>query len=134
MIRIAISAAAYVVTAAKPRSVRAGSDPGLCRLRAPSAVTIEWMFRIERIAVDSNVAPIATMHEAAQTIVAGFTKRPKRAEHEGVVVAHMSRMMIGDRGRRYAPLFLAQGAERLDPQLVLGPSSPGLQIIPGTPG
>jgi hypothetical protein len=62
---------------------------------------IKWMTAIERIAVDSNVGPIALVFEARlQAIMAGFAERTERPEHEGVVIAFMRRMMIRDRRRR----------------------------------
>jgi hypothetical protein len=57
----------------------------------------------------------------------------QRPEHEGVVIAAMRRVVISDRRRSDAALLLAQGAQRGGRELVLGPSSPGLQRVPTSP-
>jgi hypothetical protein len=41
--------------------------------------------------------------------------------------------VISDRRRRDAASFLAQGTQRGGRKLVLGPPSPGLQVIPRAP-
>ena len=61
------------------------------------------MRRIDRIAVDANVAPIASVFEARlQAIVAGLAKAADRAEHERVVITLMRRIMIGYRRWGYS--------------------------------
>ena len=102
-------------------------------LALPSS--IERMRRIERIAVDANVGPIASVFEVRlQAVVARLAERAERTQDELVVIAVMRRVMIGDRRGRDAPLFLAQDAERGDLQLMLGACSPGLKRIPAAPG
>ena len=82
---------------------------------------IERMSRIDRIAVDADRRAIAFVHEAAQAVVARLAERAERTEHELVVVAFMGRMMVRNRRGRDAALLLAQGAQRLDPELMFGP-------------
>ena len=91
------------------------------------------MAGIEWKAVIADRRAIAFVHEAAQTIMARFAKRPDRAGQEQIVIAAMRREVIADGRGRDAPLRLAQAAERLDLQLVLGTCSPALEAIPGTP-
>jgi hypothetical protein len=105
----------------------AGSASGL-----PS-LSVERMLCIGRKAVVTAGQAIASLIDRPLALVAIAAERAQRPEPELVVIASMRRAMIGDRGRRDAALLLAQGAERGGCKLVLGPSSPGLQRIPGPP-
>ena len=65
------------------------------------------MVSVNRQAVVADCRAIAFVHEAAQTIVARLAKAPQWATQEGVPIAAMRREVIGDLGRRDAPLGLA---------------------------
>ena len=94
---------------------------------------IKGVVRIGRHAVVADRVAVASLVDRPDALVAIAAERAQRAEHKLVVIAAMPWVVIGDGGRRDAALLLAQGAQRLDLQLVLGASSPGLEIIPGTP-
>ena len=99
----------------------------------PGSSGIERMTRIDRQAVVADVAAVAFVFDRLQAIVARFAERAQRTEDEGVPVAGVGRVVIGDRRRRDAARFLAQGTQRLDRKLVVGPSSPGLERVPISP-
>ena len=103
--------------------------PGL----ALPPLLIERMRGIEREAVGADVRTIAALIDRPRALMTLLTKRAKRPKHELVVVATMPRVMVGNRRRRQAALLLAQGAERRDPKLMLGPRSPTLKRVPGSP-
>lgn len=85
------------------------------------------MARIDREAIVANrraiavrvVGPFALMAIAAETL--------QWAEPEGVPVAFVRRVMIGDRRRREAIPREAKGAQRLDAELMMSAPSPALQ-------
>jgi hypothetical protein len=104
-----------------------------CRYPALLPCPIERMRRIDRQAVVANGQAVAALIDGPYALVAIPAERAQRPETELVVIAAVPWMMVRDGGRRDAALFLAQGAQRLDLQLMLGPSSPGLQVIPRTP-
>jgi hypothetical protein len=69
---------------------------------------IERMRRICRKPVVANGRAMPALIDRPLALVAIAAKRAQRTEHKGVVIAAMSRMMIGDRGRNDAPLLLAK--------------------------
>jgi hypothetical protein len=114
---------------------------GVCAPRLPRqslvrppngpARRIERMARIDRIAVCADRVAVAALARSA--VVALSAQRPQRARPELIVVAAVSRMMIGDRRRRHPALLAAERAERLEAQLMMRAPSPGLQAVPGPP-
>jgi hypothetical protein len=91
------------------------------------------MRRIDRHAVVADHAAVASLVDGPDALMTVPAERAQRPEHKGVVVALMRRVVIGDRRWRCSALLLAQDAERLDRQLMLGPRAPGLEAIPITP-
>ena len=68
-------------------------------------LSIERMRGIDRIAVVADRRAVASVLERRlQAIVARFAERANRAKQEGVVIAAMRRVMVGDRRRRDAAL------------------------------
>jgi hypothetical protein len=94
---------------------------------------VERMPRIRRQAVVAGGQAIASLVDGPHALMAIPTEGAQRAELELVVIAAVPWMMIGDRRSGEATLFLAQGAQWLDLQLVLGPRSPALQRVPTSP-
>jgi hypothetical protein len=116
------------------RSQAARSNSTSCRpgLDLPP-VSVERMRGIDREAIVPNIVAIPALVDGPLARMAIAAERAQRPEHELVVVAAMSRVVIGDGGRRDAALLVTQSAERVLVQLVLGPRSPGLQRVPGPP-
>jgi hypothetical protein len=71
---------------------------------------VERMVGVDRQAVVANGAPIAMRIIGPFALVAIAAERLQRPEAELVPIAFVRRKMIGDRRRRHAPLFVAQGA------------------------
>jgi hypothetical protein len=61
-------------------------------------------------------------------------ERLQGAEAEGIPVASVRRVVIGDRRRRDAVGLEAGSAQRLERELVAGAPSPTLEAVPGSPG
>lgn len=91
------------------------------------------MSGVEGHAVVAGGQAVAALVNGPDARVAIAAERAQRAEPELVVVAAMPWVMIGDRRRGEAPSLAAQGAERIEAELVLGPGAPALQRIPAPP-
>jgi hypothetical protein len=89
--------------------------------------------RIRRHAVVAGGQAVAALVNGPLALMAILAERTQRPEHELVVVAAMSWMMISDRRRRRAASLEAESAERLEAKLMLGARPPGLQVIPVPP-
>ena len=85
-------------------------------------------------AVGADVGTVASSVDRPLPAMAIAAQRADRPKPEGVPVALMRRIMIGDRRRRDAVLREAKGAERLDPKLMASALSPSLQAVPIPPG
>jgi hypothetical protein len=101
--------------------------------RVRRAPRIERMLRINRHAIGSDRVATAALVDGPDALMAIAAERAQRPDHELVVIAAMPWVMIGDRRRREAALLLAQGAKRGGRELMVRPSSPGLQGIPISP-
>jgi hypothetical protein len=99
----------------------------------PTPGLVKRMRRICGKAIVADIRPIAIPIDGPLALMAIAAQRAQWAKTELVPIAAMSRVVIGDGGRRHAPLLLAQGAERALAQLKLGPRSPALQVVPGPP-
>jgi hypothetical protein len=112
----------------------AGETSGAWRVQNGSRPRlIKRVSCIDRKAVVVDRVAVSAFIDRPCALVAIAAEGAQRAEPELVVVAAMPWVMISDRRRGDAALLLAQGAQRLDLQLVLGPSSPGLQRVPIAP-
>jgi hypothetical protein len=91
------------------------------------------MTRIRRHAVVAGGQAVAALVNGPDARVAIAAERAQRAEPELVVIAPMRRVVVGDRRRGEAPSLAAQGAERIEAELLLGPGAPALQAVPLAP-
>lgn len=89
--------------------------------------------RVDRQAVLADIASISVGVVGPFLVVAIRAQRLQRTEHKGVVIAAMSRVMVGDRRRREASSLAAQNAERIETELVSAPPSPALKRVPAPP-
>jgi hypothetical protein len=101
---------------------------------APQADEGPWTkYQIERPAVIAYVVAIAFVREAAQAVVAWLAQAAQFAEHELIIIAFVWLNVIGNRRRGDVASPSTDGAERVEPKLVLGSPSPGLQAVPISP-
>ena len=95
---------------------------------------VKRVLRIDRQTVIAYVAPISMRIVGPFALVTIAAETLQRPEPEGVPIASMRRIVVGDRRRGDAVPREAEGAERLDSKLVVSALSPALQRVPGPPG
>jgi hypothetical protein len=91
------------------------------------------MARIDRIAVGADIAAIAAPIVRPFPLVAVDAKRLQRAKAEGVPIALMRRVVVGDGRRRHPVRPHAGGAKRMGLKLVALALLPSEQSVPLAP-
>jgi hypothetical protein len=96
--------------------------------------TVERVAGVDGKTVVADVAAVAMQIVGPFPLVALEAQRLERPQAEGVPIAAMRRVVIGDAGGINPALGRARPAQRLDLELVRRPAPPALQPVPRSPG